>query len=146
MKPVQVARPCRQDLGAQLPGHAVDGLLIEDRPPVADLVAGQFDRGEQGGQATDLTMQGRCGPFANAQGGQLGIGAGPLAASPPAGAGSRPTVDRGDPNDQAAQQPEPQPPRLRGASWGIGPIGAPFFPGSAWSPGIVASARRLAVT
>ena len=115
-EPLQVTGPCRQDLGPQLPDHAVDGLLIEGRPLVAEFVAGQLDRGEQGGQAAHLAVQGRCGPLADAQGGQLGIGPGPLAAPTLAGAGSWGTVDRGDPDDQAAQEPELQPPRLRGAS------------------------------
>src|SRR5262249_42437482 len=118
----------------------------EGQSLVAEFVTGQFDRGEQGSQAAHLTVQRRCGPLADAQYGQLGIGPGPLAAPPSAGAGSRPTVDRGDPDDQATQEPELQPSLLRGASGGIGSIGVPFFPGSAWSPGIVASARRLAVT
>jgi hypothetical protein len=61
-------------------------------------------------------VQGRCGPLADAQGGQLGIGAGPLAAPPSAGAGPGGTVDRGDPERQSAQEPESQPPRLRGSS------------------------------
>src|SRR5204863_9370079 len=121
----------RQDLGAQLPGHAVDGLLIEGRPPVTKFVAGQFDRGEQGGQAAHLTVQGRRCSLADAQGGQLGIGPGPLASPPPAGAGSRPAVKRGDPNDQAAQEPELLPPPLRGASWGFGYDVYPFYTGSA---------------
>ena len=43
---LQIASPGRQDLGPQLPGHAVDGLLIEGRPTVAEFVAGQLDRGE----------------------------------------------------------------------------------------------------
>ena len=126
-----------------------DGVVQEDKH-VAEIThllsraAGWPDAG-QGGQAPHLTVQGRCGPFADAQGGQLGIGPGPLATPPPAGAGSRATVDRGDPDDQAAQEPELQPPLLRGASWGIGPIGVPFFPGSAWSWVVVAWARRLAV-
>jgi hypothetical protein len=145
-EPLQVTGPCRQDRGTQLPGPAVDGLLIQGRPLVAEFVAGQLDRGEQGSQATHLTVEGWCGPLADPQGGQLGIGAGPFAPSPPTGPGSRRTGDRGDPNDQATQEPELQPPLLRGATGGIGPSGAPFFPGSAWSPGIAASARRLAVT
>ena len=87
-EPLQVAGPCRQDLGPQLAGHAVDRLLIEGRPLVAEFVAGQLDRGEQGGQAAHLALQGRGGPLADAQGGQLGIGPGPLAA--PALGGARP--------------------------------------------------------
>ena len=55
-------------------------------------------------------MQRRCGPRADAQGGQLGRDAGPLATLAPAGAGSRPAGDRGDPDAQAAQEPELQPP------------------------------------
>jgi hypothetical protein len=113
---LQVTGPCRQDLGAQLPGHAVDGLLIKGRPLVTEFVAGQFDRGEQGGQTTHLTVQGRRRSLADAQGGQLGIGPGPLAAPPPAGAGPGGTVDRGDRDRQAAQEPESQPPRLWGPS------------------------------
>src|SRR3954447_23980610 len=144
-EPLQVTGPCGQDLGAQLPGHAVDGLLIEGRPSVAEFVAGQCDRGEQGGQAAHLTVQRRCGPLADAQRGQLGIGAGPLATPAPAGAESRPTEGGGAPDDQATQEPELQPPLLRGASWGVGTIGVPLYPGSAWSPGTDASARRLAV-
>ena len=114
--PLQVAGPCRQDLGPQLTGHAVDGLLIEGRPLVTEFVAGQFDRGEQGGQAAHLALQGRSGPLADAQGGQLGIGPGPLPAPALGGACLGAAVDGGDPDDQAAQEAESQPPRLRGAS------------------------------
>ena len=144
--PLQVAGPCRQDLATQLPGPAVDGLLLERRPAVAEFVAGQFDRGEQGRQTTHLTLKGRRRPLADAQGGQLGGGPGSLAPPTSAGAGSWGTGDRGDPDDPAAQESELQPPLLRGTSWGIGPMDAPFFPVSAWSPVIVASAKRLAVT
>ncbi len=53
-EPPQVAGPCCQDLGPQLVRHAVDRLLVERRPLAAEFVAGQLDRGEQGGQASHL--------------------------------------------------------------------------------------------
>ena len=49
-EPLQVTGPRRQDLGPQLVRYAVDRLLIERRALAAEFVAGQFDRGEQGGQ------------------------------------------------------------------------------------------------
>jgi hypothetical protein len=45
-----------QDLGPELPGHAVDRLLVERQPLVAELLAGQFNPGEQSGQAAHLTL------------------------------------------------------------------------------------------
>jgi hypothetical protein len=115
-EPQQVTGPCRQDLGAQLPDHTVDGLLIKGQPLVAEFVAGQLDRREQGGQTAHLAVQCRCGPLADAQGGQLGIGTGSLTAPTPTRAGPGGRVDRGDPVRQSAQEPESQPPRLRRSS------------------------------
>jgi hypothetical protein len=76
-------------------------------------------------------LQGRGGPLADAQGGQFGIGPGPLAAPTLGGAGPGATVDRGDPDDQATQEAEFQSPRLRGASRSVGLARSPFFSGPA---------------
>ena len=84
-------------------------------PWSAEFVAGQVDRREQGGEAADPALQGGGGALADAQCGQLGIGPGPLPAPPLGGARLGAAVGRGDPDDQAAQEAEPQPPRLRGA-------------------------------
>ena len=54
--PLQVPGPRRQNLGPELPDHAGDGLLIEGGPLVAEFLAGDLDRGEQGGQAAHLTV------------------------------------------------------------------------------------------
>jgi hypothetical protein len=141
----QIASPGRQDLGPQLRGHAVDGLLIEGRPLMTEFVAGQLDRGEQGGEAAHPALQGRSGALADAEGGQLGIGPGPLPSPAPGGARLGAAVDGGDPDDQTPQEVEPQPPRLRGASGSVAAVWPPFFPGSPRLPEVVASARRLAV-
>ena len=126
----QVAGPGRQDLGPQLGGHAVGGLLIKGRPLTAQFVTGQFDRGEQRGEAADLALQGRGGALADAQGRQFGISPGALTAATPGGAGRGAAVIRGDPDDQAAQEPQLQASRLRGASRSLGTAAAPFSPGS----------------
>lgn len=112
----QVTGPSRQDLGPQLVRHAVDRLLVERRALAAEFVAGRLDRREQGGQAPHLALQRRGRPLADAQGRQLGINPGAFAAPAPCGAGPGTAVGRGDPDDQAAQEAEFQPPRLRGAS------------------------------
>ncbi len=126
-EPLQGTGPCRQHLGTPLPDHAVDGLLIEGRPLVTEFLAGQLDRGEHGGQAAHLPVQGRGGSLPDAQEGQLGRGSGPLAAPTPAGAQSRATGNRSHPDNHSAQESEFQPPRLRWASRLIGAAGAPFF-------------------
>src|SRR5262249_9561039 len=100
---LQVASPRRQDLGPQLAGHAVDRLLVERRPLAAEFVAGPGDRGEQGGQAAYLALQGGGGALADTQGGQLGIGPGPLPAPALGGARLGAAVQGGDPDDQAPQ-------------------------------------------
>ena len=115
-KALQVTSPCRQDLGPQLAGHAVDGLLVEPRPPAAEFLASQFDRGEQGTQAAHPALQRRGRPLADAQGGQFGVAPSPLTAPALGTACLGAARDRGDPEDQTAQQTELQPPRLRGAS------------------------------
>lgn len=113
---LQVAGPGRQDLGPQRAGHAVDRLLGERRPLATEFLAGQLDRGRQGGQTAHFALQRRGRPLADAQGGQFGIGSGPLPAPPLGGACLGAAVEGGDPDDQAAQEAESQSPRLRGAS------------------------------
>ena len=94
----------------------MDGLLVERRPLPAEFGAGQFDRGEQGGQTTHLALQGGSGTLADAQGGQLGIGPDPLSAPTFGGACLGAAVEGGDPDDQSPQEAESQPPRFWGAS------------------------------
>ena len=94
----------------------MDRFLIERRSLAAEFLTRQFDGGEQSGQATHLTVQGRRRPLADAQGGQLRIGPGALRTTSPAGACLGTAVERGDPNDQTAEQSQFQPSRLRGTS------------------------------
>jgi hypothetical protein len=60
-------------------------------------------------------LQRGCRALADPEGGQFGVGPGPLSSPPLGGARLGAAVGRGDPDDQAAQETEPQPPRLRGA-------------------------------
>ena len=86
------------------------------QPLAAEFVAGQLDRGEQGGQAPLPALQRRGRPLPDVQGRQLGISPGAFAATAPCGAELGTAIGRGDPDDQAAQEAEFQPPRLWRAS------------------------------
>lgn len=61
---------------------------------------------EQGALAADQADQGGAGAFADAQGGEFGVEAGPLAAPPFAGAWPRPAVEGGEIEDEATEQAE----------------------------------------
>ena len=115
-EPPQVPGPCRQGLGPQLPGHAVGRLLVDRRPLAGKFIAGQFDRGEQGGEAAHPALEGGSGALPDAQCGQLGVAPGPLSTPALGGARLGAAVEGGGPDDQATQEAGLQPSRFRGAA------------------------------
>ena len=98
---------------------------------------------QQGALAADQPDQCGTGALADAQGGQFGVQACPLPATPLAGASQRPAVEGGEVEDEAAEQADGEGPGLRLAERPRG-LGYFFFAASASGCWAAAWARRLA--
>src|SRR5579875_2099060 len=108
--PVTLAR--RQHLGSETPGDAMHFLDVQGQSVVGQLASGYLVGGQQGRLAGHPAGQGRTDAFAEAQNGQLRIQAGPFASPAVAVTPPGAAVQGHDPQDQAAQQPQPQRPSL----------------------------------
>jgi hypothetical protein len=126
-----------------LAGDAVNDLDVQGGAACGQLpLCGPVGR-EQGALAADQADQCGAGALADAQGGEFGVEACPLPATPLAGACQRPAVEGREIEDEAAEQADRERPCLRRAERPRG-LGYFFFEASARGCWAAAWARRLA--